>query len=266
MCQVHHRSVASSGRRRRRSGTCGNCVWLTCSFTQGPLIEEVDGREASPLRPSPAVKDRVSRERDQESRATSGERAHSCARGIVDKRAALASEVNALRTSQAPQTFLNRCCHPTRWRQLSCGLRAAIAGDTAAATAQAAAPSAITCTCSATNRMARAASFSDTTIDSVTHAWRSGHIVRGPSGHRRRRQTTRASRRTCSRGRQQTMLPMGRRFRALRRRRWRSGAELCMTHAAPARSPPPPSGATTASTSGKSSRISRPIVPLPLMK
>ena len=34
----------------------------------------------------------------------------------------------------------------------------------------------------------------------------------------------------------------------------------------PASSPPPPIGAITASTSGRSSTISRPIVPLPLMK
>src|SRR5205823_392800 len=55
--------------------------------------------------------------------------------------------------------------------------RSPIAGEIAAATAQAAAPSAITRARSAVSFIAAAASSSDTTIDSWTYSRSSGHIV-----------------------------------------------------------------------------------------
>ena len=163
---------------------------------------------------------------------------------------------------RARRILTDRCCRrrrrrrPCRWpaRPLS-----------AAAMAQPAAPSAMTCARSATSFIARATSSSETTIDPASGA-SSGHIVgehrlaagavderrlpvleihRPPGGERRRR--------------------AARRFPVRRRRSACRASAPARPRRCPASRPPPPSGATIASTSGRSSRISSPTVPLPAM-
>ena len=126
----------------------------------------------------------------------------------------------------------------------------------AAAIAQPAAPSAMTCARSATSFIARATSSSETTIDPDSGE-SSGHIV-GSTDLPPAPSTNDAVQSSKYTGR-----PGGERRRQ-RRGRLRLGgvdaraaASARATAAAmPASRPPPPSGATIASTSGRSSRIS----------
>src|SRR5579864_2313171 len=137
--------------------------------------------------------------------------------------------------------------------------------SSAAAIAQPAAPSAITCMRSATNAIARATSSRETTIDPDSPR-SSGHIV-GITDLPPAPSTNDAFQRSKYMGRPSASdAASGAAVSGSAAYTFVVGFKARMAAEMPDSRPPPPSGATIASTSGRSSRISRPMVPLPAMK
>ena len=137
--------------------------------------------------------------------------------------------------------------------------------ESAATTAQPAAPSAITWQWSATNLMAAATSSSGTTMEPASNRDSSGHIVGStdlppaPSTNDACHASKEVARPFFSEASNGAAVSGS----AAKTCTW--GRSDRTAEATPAASPPPPSGAITASTSGRSRMILSPAMPLPAM-